>query len=122
MSDTNGTTTFKPEAQENASEAPGVNKGKGKAVDRTPQGLSEEEESSEEESGPEENGGEGAGEEEEDDDDMKEIDMDNIIEGGRRTRGKNIDFAKAAQAAGPELEEDEDDDEDFLGDDDAMQE
>ena len=26
---------------------------------------------------------------------MEEIDTENIISGGRRTRGKNIDFAKA---------------------------
>ena len=42
---------------------------------------------------------------------MKVIDTSNIM--GRRTRGKNIDFAKAAENAGDELEEDEDDDEDF---------
>ena len=36
--------------------------------------------------------------------------MDNIVE--KRTRGKNIDFAQAAQDAGDE-DEDEDDDEDF---------
>lgn len=58
---------------------------------------------------------------------MAEIDTSNILDGGRRTRGKNIDFAKAAENAGDELEEDEDDDEDFEaageGDgDDAMQE
>lgn len=43
---------------------------------------------------------------------MEEINTENIISGGRRTRGKNIDFAKAAQEAGDEDEE-EDDDEDF---------
>jgi hypothetical protein len=43
---------------------------------------------------------------------MEEIDTENIISGGRRTRGKNIDFAKAAQEAGDEDDE-EDDDEDF---------
>lgn len=43
---------------------------------------------------------------------MAEIDTENIIEGGRRTRGKNIDFAKAAQEAGDE-DEDEEDDADF---------
>ena len=44
---------------------------------------------------------------------MAEIDTSNIINDGRRTRGKTIDFAKAAENAGDELEEDEDDDEDF---------
>ncbi len=60
--------------------------------------------------------------EEEDEDDLGEIDTDNII-GGGRTRGKTIDFAKAAENAGEELDDDEDDDEDFEErDEDAMQE
>ena len=50
--------------------------------------------------------------EEEDDDNMEEIDTDNIIQDGRRTRGKTIDFAEAAKNAGDELEDDEDDDDD----------
>lgn len=45
-----------------------------------------------------------------DDDNMEEIDLDNII--GRRTRGRNIDFAKAAEEL-PEEDEDEDEDDDF---------
>lgn len=53
----------------------------------------------------------------EDEDTMAEVDTDNII--GRRTRGKNIDFAKAAQELGDE-EDDEDDDEDFHDPDDEM--
>ncbi len=45
---------------------------------------------------------------------MEEIDLDNIIPDGRRTRGRQIDYAKAAQEMGPELDEDdEDDDDDF---------
>lgn len=47
---------------------------------------------------------------------MAEIDPTNIV--GRRTRGKNIDFAKAAQELGED--EDEDDDEDFNDPDDEM--
>lgn len=51
---------------------------------------------------------------------------ENIISSGRRTRGKNIDYAKAAADAGDELDadEDEDDDEDFEAEDkgDPMQE
>lgn len=43
---------------------------------------------------------------------MDEIDLDNVI--GRRTRGRVIDFAKAAQENPPdEDDEDEDDDDDF---------
>jgi hypothetical protein len=50
---------------------------------------------------------------------MEEIDLQNIITDGRRTRGRQIDFAKAAE----ELPE-EDDDEDFEApqDDDKMEE
>jgi len=61
--------------------------------------------------------------EDEDPDNMEEIDMSNIINSGRRTRGKTIDFAKAAEAAGDDLDDDEDDDDDFEAplDDDAMQ-
>lgn len=49
---------------------------------------------------------------------MEEIDTSNIVEG--RTRGKTIDYAKAAQEL-PEEDDDEEDDEDFQGDD-AMEE
>jgi hypothetical protein len=38
----------------------------------------------------------------------KEIDLDNIV--GRRTRGRQIDFAKAAEQLPEEDDEDEDDD------------
>ncbi len=48
----------------------------------------------------------------EDEDNMEEIDTNNIITDGRRTRGKAIDFAKAAQEAGDE-DEDEEEDGDF---------
>lgn len=50
--------------------------------------------------------------EEEDDDNMEEIDTDNIISDGRRTRGKSIDFAKAAENAGDELDDDDDEEDD----------
>ena len=61
--------------------------------------------------------------EEEDADNMEEISTANIINDGRRTRGKRIDFTKAAKDAGDDLEDDEDDDEDFEEkDDDAMEE
>jgi hypothetical protein len=46
---------------------------------------------------------------------MEEIDLDNVI--GRRTRGKVIDFAKAAAENPPDDDEDEDDDEDFVEED-----
>jgi hypothetical protein len=44
--------------------------------------------------------------------DMAEIDPTNIV--SRRTRGKKIDFAKEAQAAGNDLEEDDDEDEEYV--------
>jgi len=50
-----------------------------------------------------------------DEDNMEEIDLDNVI--GRRTRGKVIDFAKAAAENPPDDDEDEDDDEDFVEED-----
>jgi hypothetical protein len=58
-----------------------------------------------------------------DEDDLAEIDTSNIIAGGRRTRGKQVDF-QAAQADVMDDDEDEDDD-DFQapkddGDDDVM--
>lgn len=48
---------------------------------------------------------------------MEEIDLDNVI--GRRTRGKVIDFAKAAQE-NPAEDDDEDDDDDFEMEDEKM--
>lgn len=49
----------------------------------------------------------------EEEDELAEIDPSNIITSGRRTRGKQIDFAKAA-AEQPTQEDDSDDDEDFV--------
>ncbi|MCJ1292791.1 hypothetical protein MMC34_004344 [Xylographa carneopallida] len=120
MSDRNGLRNVGHE-NVNLSEAPVSAKGKGKAVDLTPQDMSmdEDEESSEEEEGAEEEGHEDV--EEEDADNMEEISTDNIINDGRRTRGKTIDFAQAAKEAGEDLDEDEDDDDDFE-DEDAMKE
>ena len=62
--------------------------------------------------------------EEEDEDNMEEINTENIINDGRRTRGKTIDFATAAQNSGDmDDDEDEDEDEDFEErDEDAMEE
>ena len=51
---------------------------------------------------------------------MDEIDLDNVI--GRRTRGRVIDFAKAAEENPADDDEDEDDDDDFEGDEDKMDE
>lgn len=48
----------------------------------------------------------------EDEDNMDEIDLNNIVDGGRRTRGRVIDWAKAAEE-NPADDEDEDDEDDF---------
>ena len=50
---------------------------------------------------------------------MEEIDLDNIV--GTRTRGKNIDYAQAAQDL-PEDEDEDDEDDDDFEDDDMMEE
>lgn len=49
---------------------------------------------------------------------MEEIDLDNIIPDGRRTRGRQIDFAKASEELPADEDDDEDEDEDFEGGDD----
>ncbi|CCF43974.1 hypothetical protein CH063_13522, partial [Colletotrichum higginsianum] len=51
-------------------------------------------------------------------DGMEEIDLNNIVEGGRRTRGRVIDFAKAAEENPAEDDEDDEDD-DFQAPDDS---
>jgi hypothetical protein len=51
-------------------------------------------------------------------DGMEEIDLDNVI--GRRTRGKVIDFAKAAAENPAEDDDDEDEDDDFEVEDEKM--
>ena len=50
---------------------------------------------------------------------MEEIDPSNIITNGRRTRGKEIDFVKAA-AAMPADEDDDEEDDDFEAPDEEM--
>ncbi|OAL55578.1 hypothetical protein IQ07DRAFT_583046 [Pyrenochaeta sp. DS3sAY3a] len=84
-------------------------KGKGKA----PEAEESMDDDSSDESGAEEQAGEV---EEPDEDNMEEIETSNII--GSRTRGKNIDFAKANEDLGEDDEDD--DDEDFVDPDDEM--
>ncbi|KAF2274295.1 uncharacterized protein EI97DRAFT_460412 [Westerdykella ornata] len=93
-----------------------ADKGKGKAPNPPAEPQVEEEDDSSEESGAEEP--EVEIEEVEDEDAMDEIDTSNVLPS--RTRGKTIDYAKAAEELGEE-DDDEDDDEDFQGDD-AMEE
>ncbi|KAH9867664.1 Histone H2A.Z-specific chaperone [Plenodomus lingam] len=104
-------------------------KGKGRAQEGDAMEESNDDDSSDE-SGAEDQAGEGtqysyehvqpptdiAKVEEPDEDNMEEIETDNILTS--RTRGKNIDFAKANQELGDDDEED--DDEDFVDPDDEM--
>ncbi|WYZ37517.1 hypothetical protein EsH8_II_001023 [Colletotrichum jinshuiense] len=97
------------------------NKGKGKAVaaEETVEksdAMEEDEDSSDEEETAE------VAEAGDDEDGMDEIDLNNIVEGGRRTRGRVIDFAKAAQENPAEDEDDEDDDDFHAPDDSRMDE
>ncbi|KAI1278600.1 histone chaperone domain CHZ-domain-containing protein [Xylaria sp. FL0933] len=48
-----------------------------------------------------------------DDDNMEEIDLNNIVDGGRRTRGRVIDWAKAAEENPADDDDDDDDEDDF---------
>jgi len=93
-----------------------ADKGKGKAVDHVEDVSMGEDESEDDESNDDmdDHVDEAEEEEEDDEDNMEEIDTENIIynNGGRRTRGKVIDFAKAAEQA-PPVDEDEEEDDDF---------
>ncbi|KAI4622068.1 Histone H2A.Z-specific chaperone [Alternaria sp. BMP 0032] len=82
-------------------------KGKGKAQEGETVEESMDDDSSDES---------GVEDQEPDEDNMEEIDTSNVL--SSRTRGKNIDFAKANQELGDEDEEDDDDD--FVDPDDQM--
>lgn len=85
-----------------------IDKGKGKAIQLQPTEETEGETSEDEE----------MDEDGEEEDELAEIDSSNIIQGGRRTRGKKIDFAAAAKEQ-PAADEDSEDDEDFVAPEDA---
>ena len=59
---------------------------------------------------------------EDDPDNMEEIDHDNIIPDGRRTRGVKIDFVEAAKKLGEEEDDDDEDDDFNAPDEDKMDE
>ncbi|PFH61546.1 hypothetical protein XA68_17049 [Ophiocordyceps unilateralis] len=104
-------------AKSAAVEEPGADtesKGKGKAVaeDVPKEEVMEEDDDDEDDDDEEEEEAEDNAEGGEEEDGMEEIDLKNIVEGGRRTRGAKIDFAKAAEE-NPADEEDEEDDDDF---------
>ncbi|RDA88793.1 hypothetical protein CP533_4025 [Ophiocordyceps camponoti-saundersi (nom. inval.)] len=115
MADQSEALPVKPTAvEEPAAEVEDKGKGKAKVVaEDLPQGEAmEEDEDDEEEEDDEDYEAEDNAESGEEEDGMEEIDLDNIVEGGRRTRGAKIDFAKAAEE-NPADEEDEEDDDDF---------
>ncbi|KAM0559479.1 hypothetical protein ACHAPJ_004509 [Fusarium lateritium] len=82
------------------------NKGKGKApAEQTTEDTAMDEDDDDDSDDDEEEVAEA------DEDGMEEIDLGNIVE-GRRTRGAQIDFAKAAEQH-PAEDDDEEDDDDF---------
>ncbi|OAA77084.1 Histone chaperone domain CHZ [Akanthomyces lecanii RCEF 1005] len=90
-------------------------KGKGKAAERVQDNAQmddDDDEDDDEDDDDDDEDFEGENEGEDIEDGADEVDMDNIVEGGRRTRGAKIDFAKAA-AENPADDEDDEDDEDF---------
>ncbi|RKU47433.1 hypothetical protein DL546_008665 [Coniochaeta pulveracea] len=104
-------------AQDNQQFAESKGKGKAAAQDTEMKDNNTEEEDDDESDEAEE---EAETVEEADEDNMEEINLDNVI--GRRTRGKVIDFAKAAQENPADAEEDSEDDEDFEVEDSRMDE
>jgi len=105
MADQNGSTAMKENIQPAAVESKG--KGKAAAEPQEDTGM-DVDDSSEDEVDENEPIAD-----EEDEDNMEEINTDNIIPSGRRTRGRNIDFAKAAAEMPADEDDDEDEDDDF---------
>ncbi|KAJ5693292.1 hypothetical protein N7462_002715 [Penicillium macrosclerotiorum] len=100
-------TTNDPAA--NAPDAAFAEKGKGKAQDPTHDlSMDEDESDSESEAEMADNN-----DDDEDGDNLEPISEDNIISGGRRTRGKNINWEDVRIQNQDEMEDDEDDDEDY---------
>ncbi|PQE04370.1 histone chaperone domain chz protein [Rutstroemia sp. NJR-2017a BBW] len=91
-----------------------ADKGKGKAVDDVSMGENEDSSSEEEAEDVRHILTLTAAEEVEEEASDNEIDPSNIIAGGRRTRGKQIDFAKAAKEL-PADDDEDDEDDDFEG-------
>ncbi|KAL4898407.1 histone chaperone domain CHZ-domain-containing protein [Aspergillus ambiguus] len=113
MGDNNRATLGDPAS--NAPDAAAFDKGKGKATEDPTMEMSMDEDEESEESENEE-----MGEDDDDDtgDNLEPISADNIITGGRRTRGKTIDFQEAAEKIQGDDDDDDDDDEEFQPNDD----
>ncbi|KAI1107314.1 hypothetical protein F4804DRAFT_297555 [Jackrogersella minutella] len=89
-----------------AAEQPTGTKGKGKATQDPVDTTMDEDDDDEDDEDEAEAGDDDA------DDNMDEIDLNNIVDGGRRTRGRVIDWAKAAQD-NPAEDDDDDDEDDY---------
>ncbi|KAJ0125100.1 hypothetical protein N8I77_006079 [Diaporthe amygdali] len=97
-------------------------KGKGKAVataEDVPADVAMDDDDDDEDDD-EDEAAEDAEEDDETGNPEEAISLDNVV--GRRTRGKVIDFAKAAEENPADEDEDEDDDDDFEEEDDKMDE
>ncbi|KAI1766622.1 histone chaperone domain CHZ-domain-containing protein [Hypoxylon sp. FL1150] len=107
MSSENSATVPKDASATQGAEVPaqakGKGKGKGPATEEPVDNAMDEDDDEEEEDDDEAEGGD-------DDDNMDEIDPSNIVEGGRRTRGRVIDWAKAAEENPADDDDDEDED------------
>ncbi|OJJ56327.1 hypothetical protein ASPSYDRAFT_33432 [Aspergillus sydowii CBS 593.65] len=111
MGDNNQATFQGNDPASNAPDAAAYDKGKGKAVE-DPMDVSMDEEDESEESEAEEPMAED--DDDDDNDNLEPVSADNIISGGRRTRGKTIDYQEAAGKINQdEMDEDEDDDEEY---------
>ncbi|KAH9908079.1 hypothetical protein F4778DRAFT_461274 [Xylariomycetidae sp. FL2044] len=84
-------------------------KGKGPATEEPKDNAMDEDDDDEDE----EEDAEGDDGDEDAEDGMDEIDLNNIVEGGRRTRGRVIDWAKAAEENPAEDDDDDEDEDDF---------
>ncbi|KAM7218816.1 putative histone chaperone domain chz [Rhypophila decipiens] len=107
MATENGTSTSAQDPTKLAGDEFAESKGKGKAP--ATEDVAEDTSMAEDDDDDDDEDAEEEAPEEEDN--MEEINLDNVI--GRRTRGKVIDFAKAAEENPVDADDDEDDDDDF---------
>ncbi|KAL5360203.1 histone chaperone domain CHZ-domain-containing protein [Aspergillus floccosus] len=110
----NNRATFGSDAAASAPDAAAFDKGKGKATEEPSLEMSMDEDEESEES---ENDEMAEDDDEDGGDNLEPISADNIITGGRRTRGKTIDFQEAAEKIQGD-DDDDDDDEEFQPNDD----
>ncbi|KAI1418161.1 hypothetical protein F5Y13DRAFT_150708 [Hypoxylon sp. FL1857] len=107
MASNTGATIPQDGSASKAPEQPVQTKGKGKATEDPVDTTMDDDDDDDDEDEDENEGGDDDAE-----DNMDEIDLNNIVEGGRRTRGRVIDWAKAAQD-NPAADDDEDDEDEY---------